>query len=103
MRPRFSIDELCVYANLLARSAHAPFQQVAYAEFAADLPRVDGFSLVGERRVAGDHEHVRNPRQIGGQILGDPVREILLLRIVAEIGEGQHHDRQTRSSQGLRD
>ncbi len=34
------------------------------------------------------------PRQIGRQILGDPVGEILLLPVVAEIGKGQHDNRQ---------
>jgi len=38
------------------------------------------------------HEHVTEAGQIDGQILGNPVREILLIRIVAEIGEGEHYD-----------
>ena len=33
---------------------------------------------------------------IGRQILGDPVREILLLPIVAEVREGQDNDRHRR-------
>jgi hypothetical protein len=33
------------------------------------------------------------PRQIRRHILGDPIREILLLGIVAQIGERQYDDR----------
>src|SRR6266849_774258 len=50
------IDQLNVYPNLIARPPHAPFEDIADAELAADLLRVDGFSLVGECRIAGDHE-----------------------------------------------
>jgi hypothetical protein len=54
---------------------YAPFQEVAHGEFATDLLRVVGFSLVGERRVAGDHKHVGDPRQIGGEILRGKVTD----------------------------
>ena len=35
-------------------------------------------------------------REIGGQALRDAVDEIFLLRIAADIGEGQHHDGEVR-------
>jgi prevent-host-death family protein len=53
------------------------------------------------RGVARDHKTVCNARQIGRHILGDSVGEILLLRVTAEIGEGQHDDRQARRDEGL--
>jgi len=42
---------------------------------------------------ARDHETAFYPRQISCQILGDPVREILLLPLVTQICERQHDDR----------
>jgi len=76
---------------------------MADAQLATDLLRVDPPALVGERGIARDHKHAGDPRQIGRQVLGDPVREILLLRVVAEIGKGQHNDRQPRRNGNLGD
>jgi hypothetical protein len=45
------------------------------------------------KAVLRDHEQVGDPRQVGRQIVGDPVGEILLAGIVAEIGKWQHDDR----------
>jgi hypothetical protein len=93
MRAAFGIDQLSVDAHLAARAPDAPFQHIADAELAADLPRLDRFALVGKGGAASDHEASRDPRQIGRQIVGDTVREIFLFRIVAEICEWQHYDR----------
>jgi hypothetical protein len=54
---------------------------------------VDGTVLVGEGRIAGDDEQGRIARQGGDYVLGDPVREELLLWVAAHIGEGQHRNR----------
>ena len=54
--------------------------------------------MISNRRVARNDEHIREPRQIGRQILGDAVGEILLLAVVAQITKGQHHDRQAWQS-----
>jgi hypothetical protein len=37
---------------------------------------------------------VLDARELGGEVLGDPVGEIVLRRITGEIGEGQHDDGQ---------
>jgi hypothetical protein len=74
-----------------------------HPQLSSDLLGVDPLALIGERGIARDHEHVRDPRQIRRQILGDSVREILLLRVIAEVGERQHHDRQARRSGTLGD
>jgi hypothetical protein len=57
---------------------------------------VDRRALVGECRVAGDHEHPVDTRQVGRQIIDETVCKIPLLRIVTEIGERQHNDRHAR-------
>jgi AraC-like DNA-binding protein len=103
MRVGLGIDQLGVDAKLVAGPADAAFQDVAHTQLAADLLCIDSLVPIGERGIARDHEHVREPREIGRQILGHPVGEILLLRIVAEIGERQHDDRQPRCAGGLGD
>ena len=89
---RLGIDQLSVDADLVARATDASFQHIADTKLAADLLRLDRFIPVGERGIPRDHEHVRDPRQIGRQILGDPVREILLLPVFTQISEGHHHN-----------
>jgi hypothetical protein len=94
------IDQLHVHLNLVAGPSHASFQDIANAEIATNLFHVNGFALVGKGRVPGDHEASGDSRQIRGQIIGDPVGEIFLLRIVRQILEGQDDDRQPRRRLG---
>jgi len=88
------VDKLGSDAYPVAALADAAFEHVAHAQFAADLLQVDRFALVGEARIAGDHEQPRKARNCGGDILDDAVGEILLLRVAAEILKRQ--DRQRR-------
>jgi hypothetical protein len=102
MRVGRGVDQLGVDAEPVARPPDAPFEHVAHTKLAADLLGVDGLVPIGERGIARDHEHILEPREIGRQILGDPVREILLLPIVAEVCKGEDDDRQTRRRDGRR-
>jgi hypothetical protein len=88
VRAAFGVDQLRVYANLIARSLYAAFDDIADDKLAADLLYVDGLALVGEGGAAGDYEASLDAREIGRQIVGDRVGEILLLRVIAEIGKG---------------
>ena len=81
MRVAFGLDQLGADAYLVSRSFDASVQHIAHAKLAADLFGVDRFVPVGERRVARNHEHVQNPRQIGRHIVGNPVGNILLIRV----------------------
>jgi hypothetical protein len=54
---------------------------------------------IAQSRISRDHEHVREPGEISGQVLGDPVGEIALLWVVAKVGKREHCDRQARSDQ----
>jgi hypothetical protein len=92
----FGVDELHVDAHAGAAALDAAFEDVADVQVAADLPQIDGLAFVGEGRVAPDDKRASNARKIGGQALGDPVDEMILLRITAEIGERQDDDRQAR-------
>ena len=102
MRIGFGINQLGSDADPGSRPLDLPFEHIAHAKLAADLLRVDRLVSVSESGIARDHEHVRDPRQIGCQISGDPVGEILLFGVVAQIGKGQHGDRRTRRWGGLR-
>src|SRR4029077_5913311 len=99
-RTRFGIDQLRVDSDLLAGALDAPFKNIAYPELAADLLYIDRLVLVSERGVARNHQAALDAREIGGQILCDTIGKIFLLRFIAEIGKGQHHNRHPRS--GLR-
>src|SRR6516165_2579135 len=82
------IDQLSVDADPIARSPDAPLQQITDAELAAHLLRIDGLVPVRERGISRDDQHVLKPRQISRQILGDAVREILLLPVGLSDGDG---------------
>ena len=96
MRAGFGVDELRVDAHPVLVALHRAFEHIADAELLADLLGVDVLALVGEGRVAGDDEAVADARQVGRQILGDPVGEVVLVRVVREVGEGQHDDGEMR-------
>src|SRR3982074_2114363 len=88
-----ALDELTADPHALAGLAHAAFQDVADAKFAADPPDVDHLALVGEGRIAGYHEQRLEARQRRYDVLDHAVGEVLLLRITAYVLERQHGDR----------
>ena len=93
MGAALGVDQLARDAHPLASFADAALEHVAHAQLAPDLPHVDGLAPVGEARVAGDDEQARDPRQGGGDVLDDPVREVALLRVAAQVVERQHRER----------
>ena len=90
------VDQLHVDPHAVPGALHAAFEHIAHVEIAADLLNVSGLSLVRKGGVAGDDERARNPRKVGGQALGHAVDEILLFGIAADVGEGQHDEREAR-------
>ena len=94
MRVGCGVDQLGVDPDLVARTPDAAFEHIAHPKLAADLLGVHLLAFVREGSAARDHQNIPQPRQIGCQIVGDPVREILLFGILAEICEGQDDDRQ---------
>jgi len=89
MRAAFGIDQLHVDLYLVAEAPHAAFQDITDPKVLADLLHIDRFPFEAEGGAAGDHEAVGDAREVGGQILGDGVSEIFLLRIVGQIGKRQ--------------
>ena len=89
------VDELGADSQPIAAAADAAFQHVAHAKLAGDLAHVDGAVLVDERGVSGDDEQPSDVGKTGDQILCEAIGEVVLIGIVAHIGEGQHCDRGT--------
>ena len=87
------IEKLCRDPQLLARLADAPLQHVAHAEQRADPVNPVIAALEGERRGAADHVQLAEARQPIENLLGHPVAEIVVVGVVADVGEGQHRDR----------
>ena len=56
MRPGRGINELPGDPDTVARFANAALEDIANAKLAANLFDIDGFALVGEARIPGDHE-----------------------------------------------
>ena len=76
MRAGHGIDQLAGDPHPAAGLAHAALEHVAHAELAADLLHVDGAALVGEARIAGDHEQPAEARQRRDDVLDHAVGEI---------------------------
>jgi hypothetical protein len=55
------VDQLGIDADLIARTPDTPFKYVPHTKLSADLLGVGPLVLVGERRIARDHEHARDP------------------------------------------
>ena len=102
MRAGLCVDELRVDAHAVPVALHRAFEHVADAKLLADHFGVDSLALEGECRAAGNHEAVADARQVGGEVLGDAVGEILLARIAGEILEGQDDNREARRAGFLR-
>ena len=91
-----AVDQLRGDAHALAGLAHAALEHVADPELPRELPDVDVLALERERRVArGDRER-GDLAEVGDDVFADAVAEILLLRLAAHVGEGQHADREPR-------
>src|SRR5262245_35284780 len=69
----FTVDQLRIDLSPVTHPPHTSFENITDAEISANLLHINGFALVGKGRVAGDHETVGDPREIGSQIVGDSV------------------------------
>ena len=87
------VVELRGDTHAIADLSYATFDDIAHAEFDCDLLHVHRLALVGERRVAGDHEEPAQFRKPGDDVLADPVGKILLFLITAHVVERQHGNR----------
>jgi len=93
MRSSLGVNQLRGDAHPVPALADRAFEDIADAEFAADLLHVDRLALVGEGRIPGDDEEPANTGEGRNDLLDHPVDEIFLLRVAAHVGERQHRDR----------
>ena len=83
MAAGLGVDELGRDAELVLGAADAALEHVAHVELASELPDIYRFALVLERGVAREHAEVARPRQLGQDVLGQAVAEIVLFRVAA--------------------
>src|SRR5437764_7817014 len=81
------IDELGGDADLIARLAHAALEDGGDVEFFPDGGYVLVLALERERRGARGHVQARYLRQQVQQLLAQPVGEVLLLLVGAEVDQ----------------
>ena len=77
------VDELGRDPDARAGPPHAAFEDIADTELPTDTPHVAAAVAKLERRVARDDRYLPKARQFRDDVLGDAVREILLLRVAA--------------------
>ena len=80
-------------AQHVAALAHAAQQHVGHAELGGDRAHVFVLALERECRRARDDPQVAAARQAIDQFLRQAVGEILLVALLAQVGERQHGDR----------
>ena len=94
VRSTCRIDELAGDPQSLACLANPSPQNITNSELAPDLAHVDRLAPVDEARIARDHQEPLYPREPGDDVLDHSISKIILCRIVAEIDEGQHRNRE---------
>ena len=92
-KTRKGVDQLDVDPQSRFCALQRAFQDEMHAEFRRHILDVPGLVLEREDRMAGDHEQARHLGQFGDQVVGQAFREMVLLRIAADIDERQHSDR----------
>jgi hypothetical protein len=92
MAPGLAVDQLGRDPDPFGGSADATFEDETNPELLGNPPHVDRLALVGEGRVAGDDEEARKARQLGDDIFGNPIGEVVLLRVAGHIRERQDSD-----------
>ena len=90
------VDQLDIDAHPISAALNAALQDITNVQLAADLLQIDVLAFVGEGRVSANHERAADARQVRCQALSHAVHEIFLLRVAADIGEGQDDDREAR-------
>ena len=88
-----SIDQLDRDAQPLAAPTQAAAENVAGAQSSLNLLRGRGVEAEQKSGMARDHHQVAKPRQVGDDVLGDALAEMVVARIPRKIGKREHGDR----------
>src|SRR5262249_13286048 len=88
--PRF--DELRIDAHAIGGRLNAPFNYIVSTELLSDLGGANRLALVGKCGGSGDDKKVVDLGELGCEIFGDAVRQMLMTRRASQIHEGQNND-----------
>ena len=95
------IDELRIDVERVAFDTQAAFEKVAHVQRAADLARGNGAASIGVGAATRDDGAARDMGKIRGEIVGDRIGQVVLLRIGAQIAEWQHGNGEPRCDMHL--
>ena len=98
----FGVDELGHDPHPVAHAPHASLQEGRRRQQGADFPQALLALLEHHHRGARNDLERPDLRQLGDDVLGDPVREVLVLRLGAEVQERQHGDGPRRGARTAR-
>jgi hypothetical protein len=87
------VDELNRDAHAVAGTQDRPFDRRVNPQFACDLRQRFRRPSIAHRRRSRDHVQCRDSSQVRDQEVGEPVREVVLLRITIQIDEWQDDER----------
>ena len=86
------IDQLRDDAHAIAGAAHAPLEDRRSIQLRTDLAQAVLAFLERHDRGPRNHLETADLRQVGNDIFGDAVGEVLVLRIRAQVEERQYRD-----------
>src|SRR4029077_14794687 len=93
MRVGASVDELRVHSYFVAGALHAAFEYMGYAKLLPNLPQVTrGAALVWQHAAAADHLQVRDPGQLGQDLILHTISEKGILLIGAQVRKREDSD-----------
>src|SRR6266850_4996551 len=86
------VEQLDTHAHRIGRFTHTTFGNVVGAQLAPDLAYIHGAAFVLKSGVACQHAQIRESGETAENLLCDSVREKILLRIAAHVGERENRD-----------
>ena len=90
---RPTVHQLRGDAHAVSRTPNTAFEHMAHAEVPRNYLYAHGAPLIHERRTPRDNENAPQFRQLGDDVFGDAVREMLLLSVARHVDEGQDGNR----------
>ena len=86
------LDQLRRDPQPVSRPLNAALENGPCSKLPADRSHVAGLALVGERGCARHDVEPLHVRQFVGDLLADPIAQVLVLGVGAEVGERENHD-----------
>src|SRR5215204_4708178 len=93
MNPGYGVDQLSRYSHPVGYLPDATLKDITHTELTCHLAHVDRLALERKGRVPRDDEKPSLPGEACNDVLGQPVRKILLFRIATHVLKRQDRDR----------